>query len=325
MWCYSYINFFFIIIFYSLHCPLSRPDLTYISLLIIPCIIYHVTNKETLNLEPFKDLCVDESLMKCKGRLAFSQYIPTKRSRFGVKFFVLCDVLTGYVQDMVIYTGSTTDICHYEGLGISGSVVMTLLAPYLGKGRVLYVDNWYSSPSLFQHLLYHGTGACGTVRANRKGMPVFTGKMVKGQVECRQNRTQLVVKWHDKRDVLMLTTVHSMMSATGKVDHVTGERKVKPHCVLEYNKKMGAVDRADMVKGFLECARKTRKWYKKIFFYLLDTAVLNSHIVHRQLSGKKFTQPSKITITYIYNAQVLCSQTNCPLLALYIFPNSPKM
>ncbi len=94
---------------------------------------------------PYKDLCVDESLMKWKGRLAFRQYIPTKRSRFGVKFFILCDVLTGYVQDMVIYTGSTTDICHYEGLGISGSVVMTLLAPYLGKGRVLYVDNWYSS------------------------------------------------------------------------------------------------------------------------------------------------------------------------------------
>ncbi len=35
-----------------MHCPLSGPDLTYISLLIIPCIIYHVTNKETLNLEP---------------------------------------------------------------------------------------------------------------------------------------------------------------------------------------------------------------------------------------------------------------------------------
>ncbi len=51
MWCYFYIIFFFYLFFYSLHCPLSRPDLTYISLLIIPCIIYHVTNKETLNLE----------------------------------------------------------------------------------------------------------------------------------------------------------------------------------------------------------------------------------------------------------------------------------
>ncbi len=45
VWCYFYI------IFDSLHCPLSGPDLTYISLLIIPCIIYYVTNKETLNLD----------------------------------------------------------------------------------------------------------------------------------------------------------------------------------------------------------------------------------------------------------------------------------
>ncbi len=55
VWCYFYIiNFYFIFYFilflYSLHCPLSGPDLTYISRLIIPCIIYHVTNKETLNL-----------------------------------------------------------------------------------------------------------------------------------------------------------------------------------------------------------------------------------------------------------------------------------
>ncbi len=45
--CYFYI----ICIFILLHCPLSGPDLIYISLLIIPCIIYYVTNKETLNLE----------------------------------------------------------------------------------------------------------------------------------------------------------------------------------------------------------------------------------------------------------------------------------
>ncbi len=42
----------FYIIFILLHCPLSVPDLIYISLLIIPCIIYYVANKETLNLIP---------------------------------------------------------------------------------------------------------------------------------------------------------------------------------------------------------------------------------------------------------------------------------
>ncbi len=47
--CYFYIFLICIL----LHCPLSGPDLIYISLLIIPCIIYYVTNKETLNLEPW--------------------------------------------------------------------------------------------------------------------------------------------------------------------------------------------------------------------------------------------------------------------------------
>ncbi len=42
---------------YSLHCPLSGPDLIYISLLIIPCIIYHVTNKETLTLDYGHEFC----------------------------------------------------------------------------------------------------------------------------------------------------------------------------------------------------------------------------------------------------------------------------
>ena len=240
---------------------------------------------------PNRDLCVDESLMKWKGRLAFRQYIPSKRHRFGVKFFVLCDVLTGYVQDMIIYTGASTDITHFPGLGISGSVVMTLLAPHLKKGHILYIDNWYSSPTLFQHLLYRGTGACGTVRANRKGMPAFSPKMKKGEVEFQQNGSQLAVKWHDKRDVHMLTTVHSStMAQTERIDHATGEKKLKPSCVLDYNKKMGAVDKADMVNSFVECARKTTKWYKKVFFHLIDTAVLNGHIVYRRLSGERNTQ-----------------------------------
>ncbi len=45
--CYFYI----ILIFYSFALSTERTWFDYISLLIIPCIIYYVTNKETLNLE----------------------------------------------------------------------------------------------------------------------------------------------------------------------------------------------------------------------------------------------------------------------------------
>lgn len=66
------------------------------------------------------------------------------------------------------------------------------------------------------------------------------------------------------------------MSDREKSDHIAG---VKPASVLKYNKMMKAVYKADIMKGFVECARKTIKWHNMIFFfYLIDTAVLNGRI-----------------------------------------------
>ncbi len=48
-----YLCIFSCVVLHILHCPLSGPDLIYISLLIISCIIEYVTNKRTLNLEPW--------------------------------------------------------------------------------------------------------------------------------------------------------------------------------------------------------------------------------------------------------------------------------
>ncbi|KAJ8381252.1 hypothetical protein SKAU_G00020300 [Synaphobranchus kaupii] len=187
---------------------------------------------------------------------------------------------------MVIYTGATTSIESVEGLGVSGSVVMTLLAPHLGKGHVLYVDNWYSSPMLFQHLLHQGTGACGTVRLNRRGMPTFPKKMKRGEVTFRENGTQLAVKWQDKRDVNFLTTVHpSSMAQSGRLDHFTGEPKVKPARVLDYNKKMGAVDRADMITSFVDCARKKERMLYKDFRLKLVKELIQEHPLPRRSTG----------------------------------------
>lgn len=40
----------------------------------------------------------------------------------------------------------------------------------LEKGHYLYIDNWYSSPDLYNKL-YKLKNVCGTVRTNRKHMP----------------------------------------------------------------------------------------------------------------------------------------------------------
>jgi hypothetical protein len=57
----------------------------------------------------FENLAIDESLVLWKGRLSLKQFIKTKRHRFGIKIFVICDCETEFILDIIIYTGSTTN------------------------------------------------------------------------------------------------------------------------------------------------------------------------------------------------------------------------
>ncbi|KAL4125856.1 hypothetical protein QTP88_010096 [Uroleucon formosanum] len=185
---------------------------------------------------PFENLAIDESLVLWKGRLSFKQFIKTKRHRFGIKIFVLCVVETDFILDIIIYTASTTEYKKTDpSLGISGAVVNTLLKPYLNRGHKLFIDNWYSSPSLAKYLHKKKTNVTGTARKNRKGMPSLLAKLKVGQTESQHTKNMLVVKWKDRRDVFMLTTqFEDKMVHVGKNDH-QGNAILKPVAVMHYN------------------------------------------------------------------------------------------
>ena len=130
-----------------------------------------IRERFTSSFKPYKNVVIDESLALWRGHISFQQYIKTKRHRFGFKFFVLCDCRTGYVQDIILYTGKTTEIVPTRDLGVSGAVVITLMEKYLNAGHVVFTDNYYTSPLLANYLMKHQTGLCGTVKRYRKCMP----------------------------------------------------------------------------------------------------------------------------------------------------------
>jgi hypothetical protein len=246
------------------------------------------TNSEVFT--PFQNLCIDESLVLFKGRFKFKLYIPSKIHRFGIKVFVLFDCETGYVLDFVVFTGGSTDIIPEREFGISGAVVETLVAKYLQKGHTLWLDSWYSSPLLYNWLHNNGTNVCGTVRKYRKGLPKLDKELDKGQIESRHTDNMMVVKWKDKREFRMLTTLHTdSMKQSGKFDRTTNTPVMKPECVMDYNRYMGAVDKTDMMVSSLQCVRKSFKWYIKLFFHLLDLTLINSHILYNLHTGENIT------------------------------------
>ena len=52
-----------------------------------------------------------------------------------------------------------------------------------------------------------------------------------------------------------------------------------PQSVSLYNKYMGGVDHNDQLRGYYHVRLKCRKYYKYIFWFLFDVAVINSYIL----------------------------------------------
>ena len=80
----------------------------------------------------------------------------------------------------------------------------------------------------------------------------------------------------------MLTIVHEHKFCTsGQKDYQTNEDIVKPQCVHEYNQNMGGVDNVDRQLSITETVRKTMKWYRKLFFHLVNLCISNAHALYK--------------------------------------------
>ena len=97
----------------------------------------------------------------------------------------------------------------------------------------MYTDNYYSSPALFGDLQRLGFGACGTVRKNRRGLPdeMTKAKLKKGEVASNQiDSSMLVLKWMDKREVMMLSTIHDDMMKAVQSSNRWARRHTETPC-----------------------------------------------------------------------------------------------
>lgn len=54
----------------------------------------------------------------------------------------------------------------------------------------------------------HKTTTCGTVRFTRKQVPDLSGKLEQGETSLKFSENMLAVRWKDRREVTMLTTMH---------------------------------------------------------------------------------------------------------------------
>ena len=58
-----------------------------------------------------------------------------------------------------------------------------------------------------------------------------------------------------------------------------------PEAVIFYNEFMGGVDRGDQLRGYYSCRTKSRKFYKYIFYFLLDVSITNAFVMYKHYAA----------------------------------------
>jgi hypothetical protein len=89
----------------------------------------------------------------------------------------------------------------------------------------------------------------------------------------------------------MISTIcDSRMMNTGRKDRSTNQEIKKPYCVVQCDKLMNDVDRADQYLSYYSILKKTVKWSKKMVVYLIHCTLFNAILVCKTLNRNRKTK-----------------------------------
>ena len=167
-----------------------------------------------------------------------------------------------------------------QHLTATPATVSELTKKVQGRDHKLYMDNYFSSPNLFDDLAMKNIYCCGTVQPYRNGMPQDFGPMrmrlEQGDLQVWTRGDLTAILWRDKRDIHILTNIHDPPAEDNFCN--SNGKAIKLQIVADYNRHMG-----DRMANLYSINCRTWKWTKKLFFHLFDPAILNSYILFSSL------------------------------------------
>lgn len=240
-----------------------------------------------------RELSVDESMIKFKGRSTLKQYNPMKPIKRGYKLWCIADQ-KGYILKFSIYQGKNEALeREFEHFNLGERIVLKLTKPYWKQSRLIFFDNYFTSITLLERLKTENTLACGTIRANRKGIPpnlMKDSEIVRGDFDHRFSTSGIgIFKWRDNKAVLFGSNYHGNHEITSVQRTMKDGSKLTTKCppvVKDYNDFMGGVDLADRYRSLYNIDRKSSKWWMRIFWGLLDITFVNAYVIYGEMFGE---------------------------------------
>ena len=144
------------------------------------------------------------------------------------------------------------------------------------------------------------------MRSSRRGNSpqVISTKSKRGEIVAKENNQRInFFKCRDKKGILILSTRHS--SEMVNVPCRSGN-KFKSQIIVDYNRGNAAVDLSDQMNSYNNPLRRSTKWYRKLAFkLLLNTMVVNSYIIYKDITKQKIsnTEFRKKLAVYLTNCE----------------------
>ena len=238
------------------------------------------------NYHPSAMLTVDEQLFTTKSRCPFTQFMPSKPGKFGIKFWVLADAEKPYILNIKPYLGRNFDE-ERGGLQLGESVVMSLMQPFLGRGYNVTTDNFFTSLRLAKQLAAKKTTLLGTVRANRRELPAeFISK--NRPLHSVLQGYNIENQCHLLSSKVKKTKIVNVMSTMTRLEgNVVQDGSKKPEAILIYNKTKFGVDRIDQMARLYSTKPGCRRWPLQVFCNMLDIGSINAHTVYKMSSKSR--------------------------------------
>ncbi|XP_038828721.1 piggyBac transposable element-derived protein 4-like [Salvelinus namaycush] len=205
--------------------------------------------------KPGVKITVEVQWFPSKAKCTFTQYIPYKQDKWGMKLLLAADIDSKYVLNVFPYLGKGES-------QLPENVVMRLVEPYLGEGRNVNTDEIFTSLPLANKLIDKNTSLVGVMKVSR-GLPLSVSNQAQAELfstTARQSNT--VYRRKPRENVCILSNKLPTVA-------IGGDTNRKPETLTHYNNTKVGVDK--MARQFRVKAA-THRWPVAVFYNLLDLA-----------------------------------------------------
>lgn len=249
---------------------------------------------------PERILSFDEATAKYGGRMTHLKHLQSKYKPYdGIRIYSLNGAKTGYTQNFRVDLRDGTSI---------ETMFRGILTPFEGCGYTVFGDNAFTTVAMLKHTKEVGINFAGTTRVTY-GFPEFLvdPELPQGQWTWAMTPPGLLAAyWSDVGFVKMMSNYHSPEEGnttcayshtrtytnprhthkTGKVlRHVSGQadrvERLAPTLGVDYNDMMGGTDLKDFMRGLYTTSRTSKKWWKTLWYWTLDSSMYNAYVLNR--------------------------------------------